>query len=264
VAEIDLPPHRFVWSTDSTVLVWQRKMSSSNVIFNKLVSINTNTGVITTHIENSRKLMGEFEEGQVGFGGPYLTVEGNAYYLSEQSGTESIAIAPFVSTEHSKAESNHVLRTGEDALYLVRIDGHDSTKISNKPYKPYMSLPMNLSTDQTHIMFGGNIVRLADDKLTILDTLIKEHPAGTEGCGFGDESFNPTYPEVAFNLSCDDGHSYVVDRVGVFDYSKNEFTFLDSLMESAYCRRPTFSPAGKQIAYFCGGELYILMREILQ
>jgi hypothetical protein len=111
-------------------------------------------------------------------------------------------------------------------------------------------------------MFDGNIVRLADDHLIMLDTIIKEFPEGTYGCGFGNGTFHPNAHEVLFDLSCDDGHAYVVDRIGVFDYTTYDFTILDTLTEISNCRRPCYSPDGRRIAFISHGELYFLLREV--
>ncbi len=143
-------------------------------------------------------------------------------------------------------------------------DGEDTVRISNRPYKPYMTLPMNLSPDRTHIMFGGTIVRLANDEVIVLDTLaaVLDRPEGTYVCGFGDETFNPAGPEVAFRLTCDDGHAKIVNRIGVFDYESHQFTILNGLIGIDNCWRPSLSPDGRRIAFVSEGELFFLVRVV--
>jgi len=215
----------------------------------------------------TRMALGQKSEG-VTFQGPYKTVEGTAYYIEKRGDAKTVKLVSAAKTDRDESatttQKNHTIHIGEDALYLVSTDLVDTTRISNRPYKPYMTLPMHLSPDRTRIMYGGTIVRLADDKIIILDTLaaIQEKPVGTDGCGFGDESFNPAGPEVAFNLSCDDGHSYIVDRMGVFDYETLQFTILDSLIGIDNCRRPIFSWDGRRIAFISGGNLFFLVREV--
>jgi len=247
----------------------------------RMISINIETGTQTVLEEFVHRLGDKSETLPRLFKGPYLTVEGNAfYYVQEnvQAGRKppeaQIQMAPGVPPEKASLTQNHILRTAvphsetlratTDALYLVRADLMDSIKISNKFYGGYMGMPVSLSRDTTHIMFGGVIVRLADDKQIILDTLIQKFPKpeGTTACGFMDECFNPKFTEVAFRVTCDDGHNYVFDRMGVFDYTTNQFVILDTLLNLNNCQNPAYAPDGKRISFSSEGTLYFLKREV--
>jgi hypothetical protein len=136
-------------------------------------------------------------------------------------------------------------------------------KISNKRYEGYMGvMPLLLSKDRTHIMFGGSIVRLADDYLISLDTLKKDIPDGVVGCGFNNISINSNYPEVLFRRACDIDEFTSILNIGVFDYKTNKYTLLDSLVGFQDCNRPTFAPDGLRIAFIADGDLHIMFREI--
>lgn len=265
VAEVDMSPHRFVWQSNDEILVFLRRFldGNSGATLNRMVRMNVETGEQMILEEFTRQRGQRAKDIPRIFQGPYLTVEGNAYYHVEEQGVETVQMAPGLSPEKASPSLNHILRAGSDALYLVQVDYKDSVKISNKPYEPYMTLPMHVSPDRSHIMFGGVIVRLVDDELLILDTLIEKYPMPdqTDGCGFGSESFNPRFGEVAFSLSCDDGHSYVFRRIGVFDYATYQFTILDSLIDLNNCKRPRYAPDGKRLSFMSDGVLYVLNRE---
>jgi hypothetical protein len=289
VAEIDLPPHRFVWSTDSSILLYQWDYLPRDTIdqnmrtIDRLITININTG-ISTLLEEFVHRIGDQSEKLAGvFKGPYLTLEGNAFYFvwenydhgKQEHGPGTIEMAPELSGERASLQQNHILRTalprgrshvGEsDALYLVRADYLDSIKISNKFYEGYLGRPVTLSSDTTHIMFGGTIVRLADDKTSSLDNFVQRltRPEGTRVCGFVDESFNPVFPEVVFSLTCDDGHDYIVNRIGVFDYITGTLTILDSMINMTNCSRPIYAKDGRRIFFMSEGVFYYLNREVL-
>lgn len=264
-AEIDLPPHRFVWASNSEILVYQRQQFRDTTdkrlcSLNRLISVNIETGYQATLEEFIHKIANLSDPPRF-FKGPYLTVEGNAYYRVEEEGVEMIQMAPGLPREKATLKQNHILRTENDSLYLVRADFKDSVKISGGPCTP--SSGRNLSFDRAYIMCKGVIVRLSDQQMIILDTVIEKFPKpeGTKGCGFGDESFNPLFPEVAFRLTCDDGHDYIIRRMGVFDYTTNELTFLDSLINLSNCYRPSYAPDGRRILFVSEGVLYFVNRE---
>lgn len=264
VAATEWVPRRFCWVDNSTIAIYEKLFLSAKESSHRLLKVDIVTGAQVVLEEFTRNTLTRRKNARREFAGPYLTVDGSAYYRVEEQGQGSVHMIPLGDGQRPSLRENRILRTGEDALYLVRSDFSDSLKISHHPYKPYVTLPMNLSRDRTHIMFGGTIVRLADDKVISLDTLplVKNHPEDTYGCGICEESFNPVYSEVAFLLSCDDGHSYVVNRMGVFDYQSYNYQILDDMLGRTNCANPAYAPDGKRMSFVSDGTLYILRREI--
>jgi len=265
VAEIDLPPRRFVWVSNNEVMVYQRRFMSDGYILDRMSLVIIETGGVQT-LENIKHGRWENHSPRE-FWGPFLTVEGNAFYYVTVEGARSIQMAPSLPAAKATPEHNHIIRAGEDALYTVQVDFKDSTQIFNKRYGQHRwhhMIGVYLSKDRTHVISGGTITRLVDNKKIILDTLsiVQDKPEGTVVCGFGAVSLNPKFTEVAFRLSCDDGESYSIDRMGVFDYSTYEFTILDSLVGLSNCTRPTYAPDGMRMAFLSKGNVYILNREM--
>lgn len=269
IINVDLEPRRFEWLSNNEIALKQRQLRANRDLYQVIKRIDVNSGksvVLAEALVNASLPPSELNN-QLEIDKLEKTVEGSVYYSQKSriSKAFSLVESPETSKNDSiiRAGNEHFLRTGTDALYFVQMDQKDSIKISNKPYEGYMGLPLNLSQDRKYIMFGGNIVRLEDDQLIILDTLavVQDKPVGTFGCGFLDGDFNPVASEVTFRLSCDDGHSIVVDRIGIFDYSTNEFVFLDSLLGLSNCRRPAYSPDGKRISFISNGVLYFMVRE---
>jgi len=270
IIDIDMQPRRFEWLSNNEIALQQKQYRENRDIYQVVKRIDIKSGkevILAEALVNTTLPLDELNN-QLEIDKLKKTVEGTAYY-SQKTGTSKtfkLVESPEALKNDGKSRSGneHFLRTGTDALYMVQINQKDSIKISNKRYEGYMGLPMHLSPDRKYIMFGGNIVRLADDKLIILDTLatVLDKPEGTFGCGFGSESFNPAASEVAFRLTCDDGHSVVVRRIGVFDYSTNEFTILNPLLGLNNCSRPAYSPDGRRISFISNGVLYFMVREI--
>ena len=272
IIDIDMQPRRFEWISNNEIALRQRQFRENRDLYQVVKRIDIDSGketILAEALVNTTWRPGE-EPNQLEIDKLRRTVGGTVYFSQKTGTTKTFNLVESPETlkndGKTRASEEHFLRTGTDALYLVQIDQKDSIKISNKPYKGYMGLPMNLSSDRKYIMFGGNIVRLADDKLIILDTLavVLDKPEGTYGCGFGSESFNPVATEVAFRLGCGDGHSVAIRRIGVFDYSTNEFTILDSLLGLSNCGRPAYSPDGRRMSFISNGVLYIMVREILK
>lgn len=256
VAKFDLQARGLVWATPVEVLVYLRNYGVEDSVTHRLVAVDVSTGETKLLEQYKYGSRDKKTESARTFRGPLKSVEGVAYYYQGNKAGERAALWP----PDGKAQLGrlHELRTGQDGLYLVSLDRTDSSKISNKPYRPYMTLPMNLSPDRSHIMFGGNIVRLKDDRLIMLDTLsqLRPRPPGTEVCGFGSESFSPVKPEVTFRLTCDDGHNYALSRIGIFNYETFQFSLFDTLLTTSRSLEPAFSPDGARILFFAHGVLY--------
>ena len=267
VAEVDIAPHRFVWASNIEILLFQKELGPERTYIYRMITVDTETGAQTTLEEFTHKI-GAPDPPRM-FKGPYLTVEGNAfYYVEEEKGQERGQMAPGLPQDKASLEQNHILRAGNDALYLIRADSKDSLKVFNRPYKPYwgraLQMRMHLTKDETQFMVDGVIVRLEDDKTVILDTLVRRlpKPEGATVCGSVQESFNPMFTEVALNLTCDDGHDVILDRIAVFDYTSYELAILDPLIGLTNCHRPAYAPDGKRISFVSDGVLYFLNREL--
>ncbi len=123
-----------------------------------------------------------------------------------------------------------------------------------------MPIPPEVSLDGQYILMGGTMQHLADSAYIVLDTLIKQYPPKTVGCGFVFGSFNPQQSEVLFQLACDDGVSYEVNRVGTFDYVRSRFQLFDTLVVGNNCIAPIYASDGRKIALICDGKAHIIYR----
>ncbi|MDF1545689.1 MAG: hypothetical protein P1R58_11370 [bacterium] len=259
---VELPPSRFEWLSDKEIVVsqWER-IGRARRIF-RLDRIDISDGSIEKLDEYTRQSASPTQER--GYTGPFKTMEGNLYCRVLRNYTEStIHLLTSKYRDIPVKSENHFLRVGDDAIYLVRLDLSDSTKVSNEPYKG--TIKTCLSPDTALVFVGSAIVRLSDDSVISLDAIPQPPiPEGTTGCGYGgSHTFNPVYKEVAFRRSCDDEHSYVVNSVGVYDYESRVLTLLSDELGLSQCDRPVYGPDGLMLAFLCEGSVYLLKRRVL-
>jgi hypothetical protein len=227
---------------------------------NHLTTIDVDSGSERIVEKYTRTATSKYIAGNVSFDGPFLTAEGDAYYdLTTYTGgtwpetRRRISLKPRGELEQP---SEHVLCWTTNGLYRVSLTGEDSIRIAPNPFSD-MRAPPAMSQDQSFVISEGAIMRISDTTITRLDTLIKP-PPNTYGCGFLHTSFNPSKPEILFQTTCDDGVSYIVDAVGVYDMITNELTFIDSLIGMEGCTAPVYSPDGNKIALLANGKVHII------
>ncbi len=262
-AKVEMSPGRFEWLSHQEILVYEK--AGDDTIFTRLTNFNINTGERTVLAECVRRRGYQPKPEQTWVEGPYLTLEGNAYYYVEKDGGRQLHLVQSAYKEQVLPEKNHIYRrtgsyspeTGGD-VYVVRADLKDSIRAFDRSYSDSVRSP-----NRSHILMRGVITRLADSSLIIMNSLIGEYPEGTVGCDFPWASLNPRATEALFCVSCDDGQEldpYIVNRIGTINYATNEFTILDTLIGIDNGMAPTYAPDGRNIAFFANGKLYIIKR----
>lgn len=267
VAKIEQEPRRFEWVSDDEIAIMLVDRQSGGPTNYALTAIDISNGQARIVDQFVRRR--DFGVGDVFIEGPFLSLEGNAYYIHK------VFVDGFVRTPlgrrgmsvdelrllGAKGAADHVLRWDSLGLYRVTLSGTDSLRICDQP-NAAMWKPTEMSPDRTHIVNGGLLIRLADEQKIVLDTMHFERPAGAV-CSFGFVTFSPIGTEVLFHLSCDDGENQLFDKIGTFDYFTNEFTLLEAGTGLKECVSPIFGPDGHRIAVLCQGVLYIIEREVL-
>jgi hypothetical protein len=267
---------RYEWVSNDKIGVMLAKRFDLDSNFYTLMVIDINTGqdtVVEQYKVNPRKRVPDMA-GDVFYEGPFLTFEGNAYYLRKTCTgrlvniplgriAETIDEAKWLLPDKAPSlKENHIIRWGSDGLYLVSLDLSDSSKFAKKP-NPEIPNPTAISWDRSHIINGGLIVRLADGAMVLLDTLPIQVPVEGSICGFVYVSFNPQSSEVLFQLTCDKGEMTVADRIGTFDYVTSEFTVYDPPAEAQHCVTPVYASDGRKIAFLDNDDYkaFIIFRE---
>jgi hypothetical protein len=256
------PPHSFEWFSDSMLIVHITNYNGARGSQNEIYTVNAYSG-LTENLENfTRRLDPADTSGIIDFEGPKKTIEGGVYYSIYRKGghlTKLMAPAGKYNKSAATSDNNHFLAWGKDGLYKINIDHRDSVRLGPKPYDN-MPLPPVMSPDQKYIIDGGTMMRLKDSVYIVLDTILKEIPPKTAGCGYLLGSFNPNAPEFVFTRSCDDGHNYVVRSIGIFNYETGAFGLLDDLLSLTGCHSATYSPDGLNISLISNGKLYVAYR----
>jgi hypothetical protein len=283
--EIGITPRRFEWvSNDKVALNLRNRSSSDSALYNTLTVVDINTGlenVIVADTPNAKWKPVNRRAGDTFFEGPYLSLEGNAYYLirtltgrskeiSNGRGTaaETIDEAHWILPDKAPAlGDNHFIRWYlKTGLYEIALTGNDSIRIAPTPFRhvgPFAAV----SPDRSYVMNGGTMIKTADSMCIVLDTIPIERPEGVVACDFGRVSFNPNPKsrEVLFELTCDgnypSGAEFVLDKIGTFNYTTYEFTILDTLIGIEGCAAPVYAPDGKKIAFLAHYKAYIIYRE---
>jgi hypothetical protein len=116
-----------------------------------------------------------------------------------------------------------------------------------------MLIPSDADRKDSLAYVQHRILRLGDDALCLLEvdgsdpTRISNKPDSTRVCSIAGHPFNPVAPEVAFDISCDDGMRYVVNRMAVYDYNTYELAILDPLLNMSQCSRRHIPPMGAKL-----------------
>jgi hypothetical protein len=265
VAEFGMTPYDLVWVSDNEVAISGRIEDSSGLLSDKLLTYRL-TGGEPTVVASTTHRVGRRTEGP-SFKGPYRTVEGEPYFEvigPNENRIEVVRSSETKSELQSDQSTQHVIHVSSGGVFLKSLDNGDSVLIPHVTSKELKGLPIQVNKAKTFALFRKFLVSLRDGHRTQLDTLIRTFPEGTDGCGVGVGSFNPTASEVVIQIACDNGHDYMVTSIAVFDYVHNEMTVLDTLMHMTNCMRPSYSSDGRRIAFLSNQVLYFLEREVGQ
>jgi hypothetical protein len=258
IAKLDMEPHCMEWLSEKEIVV-SMKRTEERQTKKKIVNFNIDTGEQDIITECQWRLGHPISSEEPSIEGPYLTLEGNVYYITDVGNGKVIHLIPSSYKNISSKVDNHFYRYNPNGLYIVRLDMKDSISAFAKSYTDTIK-----RFDRAYIFNNKLITRLSDSTIIDLSPYIGEYPEGTLGCGLGREALNPNIPEALFMISCDNGVDYIVERIGIFDYYEKQFTILDTLIGIENCQSPKYDHAGKNIAFFANGDLYIIKRGIVQ
>lgn len=252
-------PMNFVWLDDSTIAVASRQWIASDSLTNILESWSISSLHMYTLTVVTQSTSSSCTSLQPQLSGPFYLLDRRGYYNVSDTAGIVTKIGSHASRHSDQVDEPPRVEVAPDAIYLVNNRTGSRDKISNKPYKPYHSSLLTISTDKRFAIMGGTLIELKSDAQVILDTfqLLKNLPSGTTGCGVGEASFDSQNEIVAVEVECDDGHFTQVNRTFLYDTKTGELIPLASSSGAATCTSPEFAPTRNQIAFECGGVLHI-------
>jgi hypothetical protein len=275
VMKVDMMPFRYEWVSNEEIAITFKGQGNGGAIPYKLSLFNINNASETVLEQFMRNGSGDDSVIVSDFNGPYRTVEGAVYYHIAKSAVvgdgdyrsfspSNLKAVPIQSelktaTKSSSLAGNHLVRWGNNGLFKINCETNDSVVILAN-FHPPVPLDPALKSDLTLMMYRNTIYSLTDSSSINLQEFIEPYPIGTKGCGMVFQSFNPIFNEVLFQIGCDDGVSYEVNRIGTFNYVTNRFSVLDSNPALVNCIAPVFSPNGVNIAVLANYKACIVIR----
>jgi hypothetical protein len=275
VMKVDMMPFLYEWVSNEEIAITFMGQEKAGAIPYKLSLFNIDNASETVLEQFWRNGSNNDSIIVSDFDGPFRTVEGAvSYQISKApisgngdyksftpSGLRSIMIQSRLKTvpQSSSLSNNHIVRWGKNGLYKIDCASNDSIAILAN-FHPPVPLDPALKSDLTFMMYRNTIYSLTDSSSINLQYFIEPFPKGTLGCGMVFQSFNPIFNEVLFQIGCDDGVSYEINRVGTFNYITNKFNILDSSPALVNCIAPVFSPNGVSIAVLANYKACIVIR----
>lgn len=265
IYEFKIHPHRYEWiSEHQLVFQFVNHLGHGSSAY-QLVTFDLNTNQETILSEYVYERGYKSVNGNVSFWGPFLTIEGNAYYethtyTGDESNTSKLDIKYFDS-DLKNSSKNHILHwENSKNIILIDINTLDSVLLVKKPGWKGSKAIINMK--DSLIFCSQYLIDLTDNQIiTNIEQLHNPLPPSIVGCGYLYPSFNPIYPEIIFHQSCDSTDKIVLERVLIFDFHTNKILSLDSMLNLENCTAPAFHPEGRTISLISKGKLYIVNRE---
>jgi hypothetical protein len=269
-------PMRAAWVSNSEFAVNLADRRRTDSVLYRLVVFDIDDGS-QREVRQCWETRWSLLPGHSGFDGPYVTLEGNAYYEDiEITGLEEgelrdrlrstvvnrkrVPLVPGRGGTQSLANS-HLQVWGKNGLYAVDWGGRDSTILWQESGAGAFHMWTAVSNDKHYVFNGGKLINSQSGEILDVGEYAGTRPANTEYCDFGSPSFNPRGDEILFWHFCEGGDTLVIDRVATFDISTREFTLLDTLTGISGGSSPVYNPNGRMIAFFAHGKGFIVWRE---
>ncbi|MEA1980712.1 MAG: hypothetical protein U9N54_07040, partial [candidate division Zixibacteria bacterium] len=166
----------------------------------------------------------------------------------------------FIKNDDLKFKNNSLLRwTASKKIYKIDFLTGDSLFLLDKPgWKGAVAV---LSKIDNFIVTSHYLINLDNNQIIDIEKFSGISPENTIGCSFSGPSFNPHYPEILFNQSCEDEDRVILERVSIFNYSLNEFIILDEILNLSNCNVANYHPNGNIISLISENRIYIIYRE---
>jgi len=266
----DMYPFRFQWVSNHEIvasLKESERRSDSTLYQLTLWDIDSGSKTIIQEVWRTRSSL---QPGKTCYQGPFLTLEGNAYYEStyitgdtlggESPSTRLLTELKSFSTDKQALRNDHILRRGDGGLYKVSLGDSDSILIMPKP-DTYRSFFSAVRADGLYVADGCYLHGVQDGTRIRLDTLNISKPPSAIICGFSYVSFNSHGTELLGIYYCEDSDKVVMETLCAFNYSTGKITDLGSLLGLEGGIAPVYSPDGRKIALTAEGKAYIIVRE---